>query len=277
MSQDAAPPKAMPGAMPGLVPEGAPQPADFTPIALAKSLLRSIRAGALGTLDRNTGHPVTTLTNVATDVDGAPIILVSALSSHTANLKADPRASILLAETGKGDPLAHARLTVLGEMHRVAPDDALYPRVRARFLNRHPKSALYVDFPDFSFQRLTVVSAHLNGGFARAADLKGADILTDLAGAEALVESEADAVEHMNADHAEAVRLYATQLAGAHAGAWMLTGIDPDGLDLLLGTQTARVTFSRRVSGPGVLQKVLKEMAEVARARAASAADSTKD
>lgn len=269
--------KPMPGAMPGLVPEGAPQPADFTPVSLAKTLLRSIRAGALGTLDRNTGHPVTTLTNVATDVDGAPIILVSGLSSHTANLNADPRASLLLAETGKGDPLAHPRLTVLGAMRRVPNDDPLYGRVRARFLSRHPKSALYVDFPDFTFQRMNVASAHLNGGFARAADLAGADILTDLVDAEALIASEAEAIEHMNADHAEAVRLYATALAGARAGAWTLTGIDPEGLDLLLGTQTARVTFARRVSSPGVLQKVLKEMAMTARSTAERATDSTKD
>jgi len=267
----------MPGAMPGLVPEGAPQPADFTPVSLAKTLLRSIRAGALGTLDRNTGHPVTTLTNVATDMDGAPIILVSGLSSHTANLNADPRASVLLAETGKGDPLAHPRLTVLGTMRRVAKDDPLYDRVRGRFLARHPKAALYVDFPDFTFQRLDVVSAHLNGGFARAADLAGSDILTDLTGAEGLVASEAEAVAHMNADHADAVRAYATGLAGARDGPWILTGLDPDGLDLLLGTHTARVSFARRVSGPGVLQKVLKEMASTARSSGEQPVPSTKD
>jgi putative heme iron utilization protein len=51
--------------------------------------------------------------------------------------------------------------------------------VRRRFLARHPKSELYAGFGDFSFWRLDAVSAHLNGGFARAADLKGADVLTE--------------------------------------------------------------------------------------------------
>jgi heme iron utilization protein len=91
------------------------------------------------------------------------------------------------------------------------------------------------------------------------------------------VESETEAVAHMNADHAEAVRLYATGLAGQRDGAWTLTGIDPDGLDLLLGTTTARVGFTRRVSGPGVLQKVLKEMAATVRSTPEPAGDSTKD
>src|SRR5499427_3974478 len=169
----------LPGVMPDRLPENATPPPDFEPRALGKGLLRSTRAGTLATLDRNTGHPFASLVNVATDADGAPLVLVSRLSTHTANLEADGRASVLLAETGKGDPLAHPRLTVLGTMQRVerdGPDDA---RVRRRFLARHPKSELYAGFGDFSFWRMRAVSAHLNGGFARAADLKAADVRTE--------------------------------------------------------------------------------------------------
>src|SRR5580658_191520 len=110
----------LPGVMPDRLPENARAPADFEPRVVAKELLRSTRAGTLATLDRNTGHPFASLVNVATDSDGSPLILVSRLSTHTANLEVDARASILLAETGKGDPLAHARLTVLGSMAQVA-------------------------------------------------------------------------------------------------------------------------------------------------------------
>ena len=59
----------LPGAMPNRLPENAPAP-DFDPKAVAKSLLRATRAGALATIDRNTGHPFASLVNVATDVDG---------------------------------------------------------------------------------------------------------------------------------------------------------------------------------------------------------------
>src|SRR5499427_789091 len=204
----------LPGTMPDRLPETAPVADDFNPIAAAKDLLRVTRSGALATLDRNTGHPFSSLVNVATDVDGSPLILVSRLSTHTANIEADPRASVLLASTGKGDPLAHPRLTALGTFRKIergAPDEA---RVQRRFLARHPKSELYASFADFSFWRLTVVSAHLNGGFARAADLKAGDLLTDTADAAEMVEIEAGAIEHMNADHPDAVRLYATRLLG---------------------------------------------------------------
>jgi putative heme iron utilization protein len=255
----------LPGAMPNRLPESAPAP-DFAPKAVAKSLLRSTRAGALATIDRNTGHPFASLVNVATDVDGSPLILVSRLSTHTANLEVDDRASLLLASAGKGDPLAHPRLTLLGSFKQIARDDPELPRIRRRFLARHPKSELYAGFGDFSFWRLKAVSAHLNGGFARAADLKAADVMTDIADAENLIEAEAGAIAHMNDDHAEAVRLYATKLLGAEDGAWRLTGLDPEGLDLARGDATLRLPFPQRVANAEQLRKVVVELAAKARA-----------
>lgn len=255
----------LPGFMPNRLPENAPA-ADFAPKALAKTLLRSTRAGTLATIDRNTGYPFASLVNVATDVDGAPLILVSRLSTHTANLEQDGRASVLLASVGKGDPLAHPRLTLLGTFVPIEHDSPDQPRVRRRFLARHPKSELYAGFADFSFWRLNAVSAHLNGGFARAADLKGADVLTDIGGADGLIEAEDGAIAHMNEDHAEAVRLYAIRLLGAAEGKWRLTGLDPEGLDLALGDATLRLPFPERITDAEALRKTLVDLAAKARA-----------
>jgi putative heme iron utilization protein len=256
---------ALPGIMPDRLPETARPPEDFNPVAVAKGLLRATRAGALATIDRNTGHPFASLVNVATDADGSPLILVSRLSTHTANIEVDPRASVLLASTGKGDPLAHPRLTVLGtfaNIDRNAPDAR---RIQRRFLSRHPKSRLYAGFGDFTFWRLHMVSAHLNGGFARAADLKAGDIITRLEDAAEIVEIEESAVEHMNADHPDAVRLYATKLLGEADGPWQVTGVDPDGVDLALGDRTARIAFAQRVADGLALRKTLAEMGARAR------------
>lgn len=256
----------LPGSMPGRLPDNAPAP-DFDPQSVAKTLLRTARSGALATIDRNTGHPFASLVNVATDIDGAPLILVSRLATHTANLEQDGRASLLLAAGGKGDPLAHPRLTVVGEFARLAPGSADELRARRRFLARHPKSELYAGFADFSFWRLHLVSAHLNGGFARAADLKAADVLTGLAGAGGLIEAEESAVAHMNEDHADAVRLYATRLLNAEDGRWRATGLDPEGLDLALGDATLRLPFPARVEDPQSLRKILVDLAAQARDR----------
>jgi putative heme iron utilization protein len=263
MPQASTPP--LPGTMPERLPETARPPADFNPLELGKSLLRSIRAGTLGTLDRNTGHPFASLVTVATDVDGSPVILTSRLSTHTANLEVDGRASVLLGQTGKGDPLAHPRLTVLGSFARVDRASADDARVRRRFLARHPKAELYAAFSDFAFWRMMVASAHLNGGFARAADLAAADVLTDVSDADDLIAAEEGAVAHMNADHADAIQLYATKLLGEADGPWRISSLDPDGADLTGGDRTARLCFKQRVTSAAQLRQVLVALAKQAR------------
>lgn len=256
--------------MPDRLPETAPEP-DFDAVSTAKILLRVARAGTLATLDRNTGHPFASLVNVATDSDGALLILISRLSTHTANLEADGRASVLLAATGKGDPLAHPRLTVLGSFAPIARDHPDEPRLRRRYLARHPKSELYAGFADFSFWRLSTASAHLNAGFARAADLAAADLITELADAAEVIETEASAIAHMNADHGAAVQLYASKLlgagAGAEAGSWRLTGLDPDGLDLAHGDVVLRLAFRQRITSAARLRETLADLAREARSR----------
>lgn len=242
------------------------QPADFDPIALGRHLLRATRIGALGTLDRETGFPITTLVSVATDLDGAPVILVSGLSHHTKNLLADPRCSVLLSEGGRGDPLAHPRLTLTARAENVQ-DDA----IRRRFLARHPKAKLYVDFPDFAFYRLVPERMQLNGGFARAFDGDGSLILSEIGDRATFAELEESAVAHLNEDHAEALALYARVLCRMGGGHWRATGLDPDGLDLALGERTARISFTPPLSDAQSLRLGLKQLAVMARATEAEA------
>ncbi len=244
-------------------PEDAAPPA-FQPEAEAKRLLRTARSGALATLTAS-GDPFASLVSVATDPDGSPLLLVSQLSAHTRHLDRDARASLLLADTGEGDPLRHPRLTITGAAAKVT-DAAARDAAKTRFLRRHPQAALYADFGDFSFWRIGMEQAHLVGGFARAARFPAARISTTVADAGALLAAEAGALAHLNADHADALALYARLLAGQPAGAWMATGIDPDGLDLACGDTTARIAFPERVTTPAALRAVLVALAAAARA-----------
>ena len=240
------------------------RPTDAAARSLGKELLRSARSGSLATLGHD-GHPSASLVSLATDIDGSPLILVSALSAHTGNLEGDPRCSLLLATGGKGDPLAHARMTLklrAAKVDRETPDGA---RIRRRFLSRQPKAALYADFGDFSFFSLSIEGASLNGGFGRAYELTPADLLSDAAAAHAIAEMEEGAVAHMNADHADAIRHYATGLLGADDGAWRLTGLDPDGADLACGDRVLRLAFPAPLGSPGEVRTVLVELAAAAR------------
>lgn len=245
--------------------------ANEDPLVEAKDLLRSVRAGALASLSMPEGAPFASLVNVATAPDGSPILLLSRLAAHTRHVEADPRMSLLLARGGSGDPLAHPRLTLIGAARRVV-EPSMREGVRTRFLAKHPKSALYADFPDFSFWFVDIARVHLNGGFARAAAFDGASIRTRVEGAEPLIAAEVPVLAHLNQEHGEALALYATILAGKPAGAWRASGLDPEGLDLACEDETARIAFPQRVEEPGALRRVLKSLAEDARLE--SAADS---
>jgi heme iron utilization protein len=139
---------------------------------------------------------------------------------------------------------------------------------RRRYLARQPEAEMFAGFKDFAVYRIEITGAHLVAGFGRIVDLKPTDILTDLSDAEALVEAEADICAHMNDDHTDAVRLYATKLLGAPDGAWRCVGSDPDGLELQNGRTALRLPFPRRILAPGVLRQVLKQFADEARAKA---------
>jgi putative heme iron utilization protein len=236
----------------------------FAPVPQAKDILRTARSGALATLTGE-GAPFASLVSLATDSDGTPLILVSGLSSHTRQLEADPRCSLLLSQSGKGDPLAHPRLTIVARAATVDRESSEGQRVRRRFLARQPKAELYVDFGDFSFWRLEPVHFHLNGGFARAWDGPAAEVMTPVEGAGELLAIEESAVEHMNSDHADAVRLYANRLCAMPDGPWRATGIDPEGLDMAWADQTARLAFEAPVQDGQTLRKVLAALASKAR------------
>jgi len=233
----------------------------FLPAAAARRVLRLAATGALATLEAS-GAPFASLVTTAATMAGEPILLLSRLAVHTKNLGRNPRASLLLVAPGgeDSDPLAGARLSISGA---VAGDHD--PATRRRFLARHKEAATYADFADFGFYRLAVREAHLVAGFGRIITLKAAELLVDCADAAPLIEAEESAIAHMNADHAEALALYATRLCGMADGAWIATGIDTEGIDLRAGQMRARLDFPEKVRSPGELRTTLVKLAEEAR------------
>ncbi len=144
----------------------------------AANIIRKAPTAALATLDRVGGHPYVSFVTTAVDGDGSPILLLSQLARHTQNLLADPRISLLYTPTNlsKGDPLARARVTILGRALSTTN-----PSIRTHFLANHPDASLYVDFPDFAFYSLNVSNAHFIGGFGRIFDISGPDLMSAIA------------------------------------------------------------------------------------------------
>ena len=239
------------------------KPPEFDPKQAAKKLLREGRSGALATLMRGSADPYCSLVNVATAANGAPLLLLSRLAVHTKNIFADPRVSLMLDERKEGDPLEGARVMLNGTASTT--DDA---GARRRYLARHPEAEMFAGFADFAIYQIALKGAHLVAGFGRIVDLAPADLLTDLAGAEDVVAGEPDILAHMNDDHADTCRLYATKLLGAPDGAWRCVACDPEGLELQLGSTALGLPFSQRINSLAVLRQVLKHLAEQARLQA---------
>ncbi|WP_211371297.1 HugZ family protein [Paracoccus limosus] len=152
------------------------RPTDDEARALARRLIHAARHATLGSLDPASGAPLVTRIALQVDRDGVPLALLSGLAAHTRALMADPRAGLMItdAEAAKGDPMTHARLSIIARAEP-APADAAR---RDLWLARDPKARVYVDLPDFRFWRLVPQSALLNGGFGRAFHLDAQDLLT---------------------------------------------------------------------------------------------------
>src|SRR5260370_2416775 len=179
---------------------------------------------------QGSGDPYCSLVNVATAADGAPLVLIARVAVHTKNILADPRVSLMIDERKAGVPVQGARVLLMGTAAATEEPDA-----RRRYLERQPESEMFADFADFAFYRMRLKGAHLVAGFGRIVDLEPQDILTETGDAAELVAAEPEIVAHMNREHADAVRLFATKLLGASDGQLRCVRCYPEGLELQLG------------------------------------------
>jgi putative heme iron utilization protein len=228
----------------------------------ARRLVRASGHAALATTFED--RPYVSLVAVACEMDASPLLLLSDLATHTSNLMAEPRVSLLFqASADHADPLAGPRLTLLGRAQRV--NDA---PLASRFAARHPASAVYAGFADFHLYRVVIERGHLVAGFGRIAWIDGASLrfCGDTSG---LATAEPEIIAHMNADHADALQLYARRLLGLAGEGWRMTGIDPEGLDLRSQSgangETTRLDFAQPVLTPPAVRRVLVSLAEQAR------------
>jgi len=233
----------------------------------ARTLVYLGRTGSLSTLSRKQpGFPFGSVMPYGLDERGRPIFLISTMAMHTQNLKADSRASLLVTQPGTGDdPLGASRVTLVGNVMPIMPPEV--PEARTLYLERHANSKYWVDFEDFSFYRLDVVDVYYVGGFGVMGWVAAAEY--GQAQPDPLAEAAGGIMQHMNADHQDALVLLARQLAGIESQEASMTAVDRLGFHVRLKTQDgmkgARIAFLREVNNPGETRKVFVEMVQQAR------------
>jgi putative heme iron utilization protein len=248
------------------------------PLALARHVARGCRKATLAVTARadtpEAGAAYASLVEVAFGHDCAPVLLISTLAEHTKNLLAAPRCSLLFDGTGgHGETLTGPRVSVQGNAARLDPGKPADAALVARYLARFPQAEMYAGFADFSFWRVAPQRAHLVAGFGRIAWFE--KFAQDTDGCEALAAGEADVVAHMNADHGDAIELYATVLAGRAPGGWRMTGVDPEGFDLRQAAtgETVRLAFGERAGDPEAARAELVRLVKRARTTQADTAE----
>ncbi|MFG1425220.1 HugZ family pyridoxamine 5'-phosphate oxidase [Roseixanthobacter glucoisosaccharinicivorans] len=224
-----------------------------------RMLMHEAGFATLATLE-DSGAPHASLVAMALDEEGQPVLLLSRLARHTRNFLRDPRVSLLVTAPAGADPLDAGRASLLGRISLCDDADA-----RARFLARHASAGGYADFGDFAFYRVGVGEAHLVQGFGRILTVPGPAIVTDWTGAEAVRAAQTGIIAHMNADHADAIALYAQKLVGAQGEGWSMAALDPMGCDLRRGAAVLRLEFPERVTSVAAVRQVLVALVERAR------------
>lgn len=233
----------------------------------AMTLVSHARTATLCTLAREPeGYPYGSFVTFALH-DGHPVFLISALAEHTKNMAADPRASLLVAESVQADPLANGRVTLLGRCIVVAAE-AECDAARRAFLAAHPNAAYYASFGDFSWWRLAVESVRYIGGYGRMSWVARDEWLA--AEPDPLSDDAPALVDHMNADHAAAMLDCCHGLTRAKAAtAARMTSVDRYGFEMSVttgkGPRPVRLAFSRTVWSAAEARDELIALAKKAR------------
>ena len=233
----------------------------------AVTLASRVPVGSLGTLSLSPpGYPYGSFVTFALS-DGNPVFLISTMAEHTKNLLADPRASLLVAEPGEGDPLARARATLIGPCTKM-PAGESRDRARAAFLAAHPDSAYYLDFGDFALFSLQVTAVRYIGGYGRMSWVGSEDWFG--ATPDPLMPHAKMIIDHMNADHQDTLALYCRAFSQAKdTTAAVMTEVDRYGFEMsattAAGPRPIRLGFSRTLATANEVRGEMVAMAKKAR------------
>jgi heme oxygenase (biliverdin-IX-beta and delta-forming) len=233
----------------------------------ARTLVYLGRIGSLSTLSRKQpGFPFGSVMPYGLDGHGRPIFLISTMAMHTHNLQADPRASLLVTQPDtSGDPLGASRVTLIGNVLTIPEPEVA--EARKLYLARYANSQYWVDFEDFSFYRMVVVDVYYVGGFGVMGWVSDSDY--EHARPDPLADAAGEIIQHMNADHKDALILLARVFARIESQEATMTAVDRLGFQVRLktrdGMRGARIAFSREVSSSAETRKVLVEMVQQAR------------
>jgi len=194
----------------------------------------------------------------AVDDLGRPIFFISSMAMHTQNLQQEPRASLLITQPEvSGDPLGAARLTLVG-----SASIAQAAEVGELYLSHFENARYWQDYTDFAYYRLDVAGVYYIGGFGVMGWVPAEAYAA--AAPDPLATAAPGIIQHMNADHADALRRIVVRNAGGAPDEASMTAIDRLGFHVRLKTgdriHGLRIAFPREVRNTDEARAAFIEM-----------------
>ena len=184
---------------------------------------------------------------------------------HTQNLEEDQRASLLITQPDvSGDPLGAARLTLVG-----SADIAPAAEVSELYLSHHENARHWQDYSDFAYYRLKIAAVYFIGGFGVMGWVPAAEYAS--ASPDPLAAAAPGIMQHVNSEHADALRHIVAHQAGEAPEEASITAMDRLGFHVRLKTgdrvHGMRIAFPRAVSTTNEVRSVFSEMIQAASGR----------
>jgi heme oxygenase (biliverdin-IX-beta and delta-forming) len=225
--------------------------------AAARRLLRSQDSGVLCTLSQELpGYPFGSVTPYVLAHTGQVAVFVSAIAQHTANMRAEPKVCLTVVEEATGNQQAAGRVTVIGDAAPVP--EASVPGVQARYFNLFPEARDYGQAHTFEFFWIEVQRVRYIAGFGQIFWVEPPEWAGAIPEWSA---QEPDILEHMNADHPQAVGAIARRGGADPSEGARLVAVDLEGCHVQVGPSRLYVPFADRAVASDDVRRSMIELA----------------
>lgn len=218
----------------------------------ARGLVRRAVAAWLSTA-RGAAAPA--LVPTACDLDGSPLLVADA------DLGECDGCRLSFAPDGAGYGV------VLSGALKPMVEGPPLGRYIARFCNRHHRDPSALQDDGVQLYHFEVEAALITAPDESDRPLQAAEYLLAVGDAPEHTLREWDNLAHQNYQHLDINEQLVTQILGRAAGRWLLTGLDPEGMDFRLGRDYCRLPFPEAALERKPMGDAIKAYLKEARAR----------
>ncbi len=223
----------------------------------ARQLFLSEYQAVLSTISVDVaGYPFGSVVPYCVNQAGLPVILISDIAQHTKNILVDNRVSLITLERNMADQQAAGRVTLVGDAEKLAHADA---DSMSRYYTYYPHARDYHKTHGFDFYVIKPKRIRFIGGFGR---IHWLDKEVFLKPNIFCFDEESRIIEHMNDDHADAVKHYCDieNIDTTIDDKPVMVGIDAEGIHIRIDSAIHRVAFPEPIQDSKDARKALVEM-----------------